>query len=182
MHFNEAVLSFYIITISKEKLLQMKIVLAFIAFISPVIGNAQVKVGDMAPEIALPGVKGDSITLSSFKGKIVLIDFWASWCAPCRASNPRVVKLYNKYKSQGFEVFGVSIDSKKSAWLKAIKHDNLTYTQVNDDGGWDARTTLAYGVDAIPATFMLDKEGKVVAIDLEGKALEAKVKAMLEEK
>src|SRR5882762_9818234 len=84
---------------------------------------AQLKVGETVPEISLPNVNDSIITLSSFKGKIVLIDFWASWCGPCRQANPGVVRLYNKYKDKGFEVFGVSLDNKKNDWLKAIKHD-----------------------------------------------------------
>jgi peroxiredoxin len=141
--------------------------------------NAQVKVGQMAPDISLPDTKDSIISLSSFKGKVVLLDFWASWCGPCRASIPAVVKLYNKYKEKGFEVFGVSIDSKKNAWLKAIKHDNINYVQVNDNDGWYAKSALKYGVDAIPATFLLNKKGEIVAIDLEGKNLEAKIIELL---
>ena len=100
--------------------------------------NAQVKIGQMAPEISLPDTKGNTINLSSLKGKVVMIDFWASWCGPCRRANPSVVRLYEKYKDKGLEVYGVSIDSKKNDWIKAIQHDKITYTQVNDDGGWQS--------------------------------------------
>lgn len=141
--------------------------------------SAQVIKGQQAPEIALPGTSGDSIRLSAFKGKVVLIDFWASWCRPCRLSNPTVVRLYNKYKDKGFEVFGVSIDTKKSDWIKAIKQDKITYTQVIDNGGWNAATAAKYGVEAIPATFLLDKEGKITALDLESPALEKQIAALL---
>ena len=141
--------------------------------------NAQVKVDQIAPEISLPGVNDSPVKLSSFKGKVVLIDFWASWCGPCRASIPSVIKLYDKYKAKGFEVFGVSIDSKKKDWLKAIAQDKITYPQVNDKAGWYSKTTEVYGVNAIPNTFLLDKTGKIVAIDLEGEQLENKVKALL---
>ena len=141
--------------------------------------NAQVKVDQIAPEISLPGVNDSPVKLSSFKGKVVLIDFWASWCGPCRASIPSVIKLYDKYKAKGFEVLGVSIDSKKKDWLKAIAQDKITYPQVNDKAGWYSKTTEVYGVNAIPNTFLLDKTGKIVAIDLEGEQLENKLKALL---
>jgi len=141
--------------------------------------NAQVKIDQIAPEISLPGVNDSPVKLSSFKGKVVLIDFWASWCGPCRASIPSVIKLYDKYKAKGFEVFGVSIDNKKKDWIKAIAQDKITYPQVNDKAGWYSKTTEVYGVNAIPNTFLLDKTGKIVAIDLEGEQLENKVKALL---
>ncbi|MGC4099742.1 TlpA family protein disulfide reductase [Ferruginibacter sp.] len=141
--------------------------------------NAQVKVGEPVPEISLPNVNDSTVNLSSFKGKVVLIDFWASWCGPCRASNPSVVKLYNKYKDKGFEVFGVSIDNKKNDWLKAIKHDKIKYTQVNDKGGWYGKVPERYGINMIPTSILLDKEGKVVAIDAEGKQLDKLVGSLL---
>lgn len=141
--------------------------------------NAQVKVDQLAPEIALPGVKDSTIRLSSLKGKVVLIDFWASWCAPCRASMPGIVQLYNKYKDQGFEVFGVSIDAKKRDWIKAIEQDKINYTQVNDKAGWYSKTAEKYGVNAIPNTFLVDKTGKIVAMDLDEEQLEARIKTLL---
>jgi peroxiredoxin len=142
--------------------------------------KAQVKVGQQAPEISLPDTKGNTTSLSSLKGKVVLVDFWASWCRPCRASIPAVIKLYNQYKTKGFEVFGVSIDEKKKDWLKAITQDNITYMQVNDKAGWYAKVTEAYGVNEIPATFLLDKKGEIVGVNLEGPELEKKISELLQ--
>jgi len=140
---------------------------------------AQIKIGTAVPEISLPNAKDSVINLSSFKGKVVLIDFWASWCGPCRQTNPSVVRLYNKYKDRGFEVFGVSIDSKKNDWLKAVRQDKIKYTQVIDNGGWRAGVVELYGIDQIPTSFLLDKNGNVVAIDAEGKALDKLVNSLL---
>ncbi len=141
--------------------------------------TAQVNAEQAAPEILLPDVNDKAISLSSLKGKVVLIDFWASWCGPCRASIPGVIDLYNKYKDRGFEVFGVSIDTKKKDWIKAIASDRITYTQVNDKAGWYSKTAEKYGVNEIPNTFLIDKTGKVVAVNLEGEQLDSKVKELL---
>ena len=143
------------------------------------LATAQLKIGDVPPEISLPNANDSTVNLSSFKGKVVLLDFWASWCAPCRSANPAVVKLHDKYKSKGFEVFGVSIDSKKAAWLKAVSQDKIKYIQVNDAAGWNSPVAEKYKVEQIPTSFLLDKTGKIVAIDLEGLQLENKIKGLL---
>jgi thiol-disulfide isomerase/thioredoxin len=156
-----------------------KIVVALVLIIVSFVTKAQVTIGTQAPEITLPNGSGEKISLSSFKGKVVLIDFWASWCGPCRAANPQVVKLYKKYKDKGFEVFGVSFDEKTSAWKRAIKTDKITYSQVIDTNIWEGEVAYKYGVEAIPMSFLLDKEGKIVAIDLEGTALEEAVVSLL---
>jgi peroxiredoxin len=141
--------------------------------------QAQLRPGANAPEIALPDTNDSIIKLSSFAGKVVLIDFWASWCGPCRASIPQVKRLYKKFKDKGFEVFAVSIDDKKEEWLKAIKHDKLLYTLVVDYHGWYSKVLEQYFVDGIPMSFLLDKTGTIVAINLDGRKLEQKIEGLL---
>ena len=143
------------------------------------VSSAQLKIGERTPEISLPNAKDSLINLSSFTGKVILIDFWASWCAPCRAANPYIQKLYKKYRADGFEVFAVSLDVKKEAWLKAIKKDKLTYTQVNDNTGWNSKIAELYYVDQLPTNFLLDRTGKIVAINIEGKELYDQVKNLV---
>jgi peroxiredoxin len=122
-----------------------------------------VSVGAEAPEIAFKNPKDSLITLSSYRGKYVLIDFWASWCGPCRRENPNVVKIYEKYKTKGFDILGVSLDQDKNSWVKAIEKDGLVWNQVSDLQYWNSAAAAAYGVTGIPAQFLIDKEGKIVA-------------------
>jgi len=143
-------------------------------------GRAQLRVGETVPEIELPGTKDSIIRLSSVNGKVVLIDFWASRCGPCRAANPYLQKLYSKYKDKGFEIFAVSLDTKSKEWLKAIKQDKLRYTQVIDNSGWRSKVAERYFVDQLPTNFLLDRTGKIVAIDLEGKELFDQVKRLVQ--
>ncbi|HNU13582.1 MAG TPA: TlpA disulfide reductase family protein [Chitinophagaceae bacterium] len=160
--------------------LQKQFIVLLIVF-CPLLANAQIKYGADAPEIALPAVNGDTLKLSSLKGKVVLLDFWASWCAPCRVANKGLGKLYSKYKSKGFEIFGVSFDKDKSDWKKAIAKDKITWLQVNDDGGWEAPTAINWRIDAIPTSYLIDQNGKLIAMDLAGKELEKKLKEILED-
>lgn len=126
---------------------------------------AQVKIGDILPDITLQDNKNTSVSLRSFEGKTVLVDFWASWCLPCRKANKNLVKMYNKYKKQDFEILGISIDTDHSKWLKAIQQDKLEYQQLIDPKGFDALSAIAFGVDALPATYLFDRSGKLVMIN-----------------
>jgi thiol-disulfide isomerase/thioredoxin len=138
-----------------------------------------VKIGLEAPEISMKMPNDSTLTLSSLRGKYILIDFWASWCGPCRKENPNVVKVYNKYKNKNFDILSVSLDQDKSAWIRAIQADNLTWNHVSDLQQWNSAAAAAYGVKGIPATFLLDKEGKVIAMNLRGEALESKLEEIL---
>jgi peroxiredoxin len=130
------------------------------------------EIGKVAPEIVLPDVSGKELALSSFKGKVVLVDFWASWCGPCRREMPNVVKAYAKYKDKGFEIFGVSLDKTGDEWLAAIKEDGITWPQVSDLKYWECAAAKEYGVAGIPFTVLLDKEGKILAKNLRGDQLD----------
>jgi len=133
--------------------------------------DAKTAKGRVAPEIVMADKDGKIVKLSDFKGKYVLIDFWASWCGPCRKENPNVVAAYKKYHDKGFEILGISLDSKKDAWLKAIAADGLSWTHVSELQGWSNTAATAYGVKSVPASFLLDPEGKVVGKDLRGEQL-----------
>ncbi len=135
--------------------------------------------GQEAPEINLPSLDGVNIALSSFKGKVVLIDFWASWCGPCIKEMPNVVKAYAKFKNKGFEIYGVSLDQDKGKWVEAIKKNGITWPQVSDLKQWDCEPAKQYGVTGIPYTVLLDKEGKIIAKNLRGEELEKKLAEVL---
>jgi len=135
-------------------------------------------VGQAAPEIELETPEGTKLALSSLKGKYVLIDFWASWCRPCRMENPNVVKVYQKYKDKGFEILGVSLDADKDKWLKAISDDGLTWKHISDLKQWQSSVVPLYGIEGIPMTVLLDKDGKILAKNLRGEALEQKLASL----
>ncbi|MFV0522468.1 MAG: redoxin domain-containing protein [Mangrovibacterium sp.] len=135
--------------------------------------------GKEAPDFTLNTPDGKEVSLKDFRGKYVLVDFWASWCGPCRGENPNVVKAYNKYKGKNFDILGVSLDKDKAKWEEAIKKDGLTWTQVSDLNAWESSVVKLYGVGAIPASFLIDPDGKIIAKDLRGEELDKKLDSLL---
>ncbi len=142
--------------------------------------NAVTAIGAVAPNFTLKDVNGTPVSLSSFRGKYVLIDFWASWCGPCRMENPNVVEAYNEYKDENFTVLGVSLDRDKEHWIAAIQQDKLTWTQVSDLKGWNSAAARLYHVNGIPANFLIDPSGKIIAKNLRGTALDSRLAAIFE--
>lgn len=139
-----------------------------------------VEIGEMAPDIDLPQPNGTNLKLSSLRGKVVLIDFWASWCGPCRAEFPNVKKVYAKYKDKGFEIYGVSLDKDKSSWVNSISSLGLDWKHVSDLKYWSCAPAKVYKVTGIPATVLIDKNGKVIAKNLRGEELEKKLEELFQ--
>lgn len=137
--------------------------------------QARTGIGVQAPEIVVQTPEGETIKLSDFRGKVTMIDFWASWCKPCRMENPNVVKVYNKYKDKGFEIFGVSLDQDKEQWLGAIAQDGLTWKHGSELKFWQSSFVPAYNLDGIPMTYLLDENGVIIAKGLRGDELEQKL-------
>ncbi len=152
------------------------------SFIATVDKMKALAIGHAAPEISLPNPEGQIVKLSSFKGKYVLVDFWAKWCGPCRQENPSVVKAYAKFKDKGFTVFGVSLDRNMDDWKRAIQEDGLTWTQVSDLKYWQSEAAKTYNITSIPFSLLLDKNGIIIAKNLRGAALEAKLTEIFSEK
>lgn len=151
-------------------------------FVKDVEQSKKLAIGQVAPEIALPNPEGEIVKLSSLRGNYVLLDFWAKWCKPCRMENPNVVRMYNKYNDQGFEVYGVSLDRKREDWLEAIEQDNLHWTQVSDLKFWNSEAARLYNVNSIPFALLLDPEGKIIGKNLRGKELENKLEEIFSQK
>ena len=138
-----------------------------------------IKIGSEAPELVLPMANGKDLALSSFRGKVVLIDFWASWCGPCRKELPNVKRCYEKYKSKGFEIYGVSLDKERDAWIEAMSEEGLTWPQVSDLKFWQSEAVAIYAIESIPFTVLIGKDGKILATDLRGANLDKKLAEVL---
>lgn len=152
----------------------------YLKVLTELIGTLKsVEPGNKAKDFELPDTTGVPVKLSSQFGKVVLLDFWASWCPPCRAENPNLVKIYNKYKDRNFTIFSVSLDKKKEAWLKGINDDHLSWTHVSDLAFWNSSAAKLYGVRAIPSNVLLDKSGTIIARNLIGEELEKKLEEVM---
>ena len=164
-------------------MLYRKIIIAVLFIAFSFVGNSQdlANISDPRIPVRLPGLNGDTITLASQKGKVILLDFWASWCGPCRAANKHLVKLYDKYKSKGFEIFSVSLDQEKKDWQKAIAKDKMSWMHVIDPRGSNAKTLFDWNVSVIPTTFLINRKGDVVAIDVQEKELDKAIGNLLKE-
>ena len=136
-------------------------------------------VDKQAPNLTMNDINGKPVSISDFKGKYVLIDFWASWCGPCRKENPNVVAAYNKYKDKNFTILGVSLDQDKDSWVQAIKNDNLAWAQMSDLKQWQSAAVSTYNIEGIPFNVLIDPTGKVIAQELRGPALEQKLAEVL---
>ena len=136
-------------------------------------------IGKKATDFTITDIKGRPVSLSSYRGKYLLVDFWASWCGPCRAENPNVVRVYKLYHSEKFDILSVSLDNNRELWQKAIKNDQLEWTQGSDLKAWESRIVRDYGIKGIPFNMLLDKDGIIIAKNLRGKALQNKIKTIL---
>ena len=135
--------------------------------------------GKLAPNLTMPDLNGKAVSISSFKGKFLLVDFWASWCGPCRQENPNVVAAYNRFKTKNFTILGVSLDQDKDAWQAAIAKDNLTWNHMSDLKQWQSAAVQTYGFEGIPFNVLIDPTGKIIASGLRGEQLEKKLEEVL---
>jgi thiol-disulfide isomerase/thioredoxin len=136
----------------------------------------------MAPDIAMSDPDGKTRRLSDLRGKVVMIDFWASWCSPCRMENPNVVRLYKKYHDKGFEIYSVSLDRNREQWLRAIEKDGLEWSNhVSDLNGWTSSGGATYGITSVPSTVLIDRQGRIIARNLRGEQLANKLKEIFGE-
>ncbi len=140
-----------------------KLFFTFFIIVNTFILNAQIKVGDKLPAITLKSISNSDVNLTSFQGKYILIDFWASWCGPCRLGNKKLVKLHNEVSSDKMEIIGISIDTDTNKWLKAVEKDKIKFTQLIDSKGFDAETAIQFGVEELPSKFLFNAESILIA-------------------
>ena len=140
-----------------------KLFITFFIIVNTFILNAQIKVGDKLPAITLKSISNSDVNLTSFQGKYILIDFWASWCGPCRLGNKKLVKLHNKVSSDKMEIIGISIDTDTNKWLKAVEKDKIKFTQLIDSKGFDAETAMQFSVEELPSKYLFNQEGILIA-------------------
>ena len=140
-----------------------KLFITFFIIVNTFILNAQIKVGDKLPAITLKSISNSDVNLTSFQGKYILIDFWASWCGPCRLGNKKLVKLHNEVSSDKIEIIGISIDTDTNKWLKAVEKDKIKFTQLIDSKGFDAETAIQFGVEELPSKYLFNQEGILIA-------------------
>jgi peroxiredoxin len=144
-------------------------------------GMRAVGVGDMAPPFTIPDTEGKMVSLSDFKGKYVLVDFWATWCGPCVAEIPNLIKAHNEYKSKNFDIISISLDrpDSRERWLNKIRETKMDWPQVSELKWWKGRSALLYNINSVPANFLVDPQGKIIAVNLRGQMLEKKLAEIL---
>lgn len=162
-----------------KKLIYLTVCLALFGALNTTNAQSKTDIGATAPDFKMKTPEGKYVSLSSLRGKFVLIDFWAAWCGPCRQENPNLVAAYRKFKDKNFTILGVSLDRSKDSWLKAIKEDGLMWTQVSDLKFWYNDAARLYDVNSIPNNFLLNPDGKIVAKNLRGEQLEQALTILL---
>lgn len=141
--------------------------------------NKHIKIGDKFVDFTMPNLKGENVSLSGYKNKYILLDFWGSWCSPCREENPKLVKTYQEFRNKGFEILGVSVETNKESWAAAVKTDHITWESISDLKGENNAAVLIYGISYYPANFLIDPNGTIIAKDLRGDALRSKLSEIL---